>query len=111
MHKPYYFNFQLNYSGESASIFEDYFLLMPDPYLKARRNRLEWVAEYLDQELCQEGDVVTSNSQEGPLALASTPYLGPGEELRIALRRSDKVSQGVFKVQIITRLISVNSYS
>ena len=76
---------------------------MPDPYLKARRSRLEWVAEYLDQELCQEEDVLTFNNQEGPLALASAPYLGPGEELKIALRRSDKVCQVLFKLQI-TRL-------
>ena len=66
--------------------------MMPDPYLLARRNRLEWVAEYLDQELCQEEDAVTFDNQEGPLALACAPYLGPGEEVTIALRRKDKVS-------------------
>ena len=65
---------------------------MPDPYLLARRNRLEWLAEYLDQELCPEEDVITFNNQEGPLVLASAPYLGPGEEVTIALRRRDKVS-------------------
>lgn len=65
---------------------------MPDPYLLARRNRLEWVAEYLDQERCQEADVVTFNQSEGPLALASAPYLGPGETVTVTLRRSDKVS-------------------
>ena len=57
-------------TGESASIFEDYFHVIPDPYLRsvklvlytcilhtvipdpclrARGNRLEWVAEYMDQ--------------------------------------------------------------
>ena len=65
---------------------------MPDPYLLARRNRLEWVAEYLDQERRQEEDVITFNMKEGPLALASTPYLGPGETVTVTLRRSDKVS-------------------
>ena len=64
---------------------------MPDPYLLARRNRLEWVAEYLDQERRQEADGVTFNKTEGPLALASTPYLGPGQAVTVTLRRSDKV--------------------
>ena len=91
--EPLIFFLESNYFlGESASIFEDYFLLMPDPYLLARRNRLEWVAEYLDQELCREEDIITFNNQEGPLALASAPYLGPGEAVTIALRRRDKVS-------------------
>ena len=65
--------------------------MMPDSYTRARLNRLEWVAEYLDQELCQEADVVTFDHQEGPLALASTPSLGPGEAINITLRRRDKV--------------------
>ena len=76
-------------------MFSDYFLLMPDPYLLARRNRLEWVAEYLDQERCQ--DVVTFNTKEGPLALASSPYLDPGEAATVTLRRSDKVSYTMYK--------------
>ena len=87
---------------------------MPDPYLKARRNRLEWVAEYLDQELCQEADVVTFNNQEGPLALASAPYLGPGEEVTVALRRRDKVSWLLYKnldLNVHKIYFAVNSFS
>ena len=85
---------------------------MPDPYLLARRNRLEWVAEYLDQELCPEEDVITFNNQEGPLTLASAPYLGPGEEVTVALRRRDKVS-GIFQEKLNFHKIyfSVNSFS
>ena len=86
--------------------------MMPDPYLLARRNRLEWVAEYLDPELCQEEDVITFDNQEGPLALASAPYLVPGEEMTIALRRKDKVSE-IFQKNLNVQKIyfSVNSFS
>ena len=34
--------------GDSSSIFEDYFLLLPESYNSARSNQLQFLAEYVD---------------------------------------------------------------
>ena len=35
--------------GDSSSIFEDYFLLLPESYNSARSNQLQFLAEYVDE--------------------------------------------------------------
>ena len=81
-------------SGESATIFEDYFLVLPEPYLAARQQGLAWVAEYLDQAWLQDpGGGLTFNTREGPLLLSSLPYLHHGDTLSVVIRRTDRVSR------------------
>ena len=36
--------------GESASVFQDYFLMMPDSYLTSYQNSFQWIADYVDIE-------------------------------------------------------------
>ena len=83
-------------SGESATIFEDYFLVMPEPYLAARQQGLAWVAEYLDQAWLQDpGGGPTFDTREGPLLLSSLPYLHHGDTVSVVIRRTDKVRRHI----------------
>jgi len=84
-------SFTWKFLGESATIFEDYFLVMPEPYLAARQQGLAWVAEYLDQAWLQDpGGGPTFDTREGPLLLSSLPYLHHGDTVSVVIRRTDK---------------------
>ena len=57
--------------GQSALIYEDYFLLMPEPYLTARDQRFEWLVDYLDndhEDLQKESSAIKFNNQVDNIA-------------------------------------------
>merc|ERR1711988_495671 len=82
-------SFTWRFIGNFSSMFEDYFLLLPESYDAARTSELQFLAEYLGDDAGEDMEI-TFNEEIGPLKLVSMRYLTNRESATVILKRRDK---------------------